>query len=191
MYHVHKYLESLYFSGHVRDGEFSINTNYRRKRVDYTVYDNIGHGHEIHFDSFEDEFHESSMVAQGNLLDAVGDTTSLVSRPSARLVSRRPSNFDRVSNFPTMPGKAAFPTLPRNSSFQGVKDKKKPALRKFSVAAKTVMAFPMNDTTVGTSFPTVPDSPSFIPPETKFPTVTIRQVIHFYNEIEMNMPSKY
>ena len=32
----------------VRNGEFTLNTRYVRKRIDFNIFDDIGHGHKIH-----------------------------------------------------------------------------------------------------------------------------------------------
>ena len=76
--------------------------------------------------------------------------------------------------------KSAFPTLPRNSSFQGVKDKRKTSLT-FRTTAQVVMALSPEIKGAAPSFPTVPDSPEFIPPQAPLippaPLVTLRQVI--------------
>ena len=177
--------------GHSKgDGDFSISSKYRRKRLDYDIYDEVGCGHELHQELFEEEFRDRTNTGPMifvNDADKNSDVVSLGST-STRLTQRKSSTATnmrmRASNFPSLPGGqqrlvSNFPTLPRNSSFQqGVKEnyKKKPTFqgiaRKVSQAS---MAFPIKESTVGASFPVVPDSPTFIAPEAK--QFTLRQVI--------------
>ena len=123
--------------------------------------------------------------------DKNSDVVSLgsTSTRSTRLTQRKSSTATnmrnmRASNFPSLPGGqprlvSNFPTLPRNSSFQqGVKDnyKKKPTFQGTArKVSQGLMAFPLKESTVGASFPVVPDSPPFIAPEAK--QFTLRQVI--------------
>ena len=177
--------------GHSKgDGDFSISSKYRRKRLDYDIYDEVGCGHELHQNLFEEEFRDRTNTGPMifvNDSDKNSDVVSLGST-STRLTQRKSSTATnmrmRGSNFPSLPGGqprlvSNFPTLPRNSSFQqGVKEnyKKKPTLQGTArKVSQGLMAFPIKESTVGTSFPVVPDSPPFIAPEAK--QFTLRQVI--------------
>ena len=189
------------FRGHKRDGEFSITSAYRRKRIDYNKYDDKGYGHEIHRDLFEAEPPEecrprADSIIQGNLLgvkDKSQDTVSLVSSNSSlgRRGSgpgpRRTSHFPQApsGNFPTIPRKSAFPTLPSHSSFQGTSNSKRKTSHKFRTTAQALIALPLKDRSV--SFPAVPDSPGFILPEPKFSSTTMRQVIEYLVRISSSM----
>ena len=177
--------------GHSKgDGDFSISSKYRRKRLDYDIYDEVGCGHELHQNLFEEEFRDRTNTGPMifvNDSDKNSDVVSLGST-STRLTQRKSSTATnmrmRGSNFPSLPGGqprlvSNFPTLPRNSSFQqGVKEnyKKKPTFQGTArKVSQGLMAFPIKESTVGTSFPVVPDSPPFIAPEAK--QFTLRQVI--------------
>ena len=179
--------------GHSKgDGDFSISSKYRRKRLDYNIYDEVGCGHEIHQDLFEEEFRDRTNTGTGPMIfvndaDKNSDVVSLGST-STRLTQRKSSTATnmrmRTANFPSLPGGqprlvSNFPTLPRNSSFQqGVKEnyKKKPTFQGTArKVSQGLMAFPLKESTVGASFPVVPDSPPFIAPEAK--QFTLRQVI--------------
>ena len=177
-----------------RDGEFSISTTYRRRRIDYNKYDEIGNGHEIHRDLFEAEPPEESRPRSdsihGKLLDVKDkslDTVSMVSsnsslgRRGSGPAVRRASNFPQApsGNFPTIPRKSAFPTLPSHSSFQGTSNSKRKASHKFRTTAQALIALPLKDRSIGASFPAVPDSPGFNLPEIKFPSAPMSQVIEF------------
>ena len=177
--------------GHSKgDGDFSISSKYRRKRLDYDIYDEVGCGHELHQNLFEEEFRDRTNTGPMifvNDSDKNSDVVSLGST-STRLTQRKSSTATnmrmRGSNFPSLPGGqprlvSNFPTLPRNSSFQqGVKEnyKKKPTFQGTArKVSQGLMAFPIKESTVGASFPVVPDSPPFIAPEAK--QFTLRQVI--------------
>ena len=172
----------------MRDGEFVIASAYKRKRIDYNIYDEIGKGHEIHMALFEDEYPEESRAransTHGNLLDVktkASDTVSLVSSNSSfPSIGRRGSNAGviRKSEFPTMPRRSAFPTLPSNSSFQGTSTHKRKTSLTFRTTAKTLIAVEnlKKDASMGAAFPVVPDSPDFIIPEPKLAPIAMRQV---------------
>ena len=179
------------FSGHVRDGDFSVDRKYKRTRVVYDKYDEIGCGHQIHIDKFEEEAADHPPErSSANLLVVGRDTDSMTSKISSYTkLSARTTHSGAQSSFPRMPTagrtKSAFPTvstLPRNSSFQGVKDKKKPD-RKISLktTASVVMALSPEIKGAAPSFPTVPDSPTFLPPDTVGPQITLRQVTFIEN----------
>ena len=188
-YIVYNYITRGHSKG---DGDFSISSKYRRKRLDYNIYDEVGCGHEIHQELFEEEFRDRTNTGTGPMIfvndaDKNSDVVSLGST-STRLTQRKSSTATnmrmRASNFPSLPGGqprlvSNFPTLPRNSSFQqGVKEnyKKKPTFQGTArKVSQGLMAFPIKESTVGASFPVVPDSPPFIAPEAK--QFTLRQVI--------------
>ena len=187
IYIFHDYITRGHSKG---DGDFSISSKYRRKRLDYDIYDEVGCGHELHQNLFEEEFRDRTNTGPMifvNDSDKNSDVVSLGST-STRLTQRKSSTATnmrmRGSNFPSLPGGqprlvSNFPTLPRNSSFQqGVKEnyKKKPTFQGTArKVSQGLMAFPIKESTVGASFPVVPDSPPFIAPEAK--QFTLRQVI--------------
>ena len=161
----------------------------------YNKYDEIGRGHQIHIDKFEDENSDRASEIQktergtANFLTVGKDTDSLTSRTSSYTrLSSRTTHSRTTSAFPSRPTKSSFPTLPHNSSLQGVKEKRKPSLALKTTEDTLIEVSPEINVAVP-SFPIVQDSPRFIPPEMVTPQATLRQVIklilvdimaHFY-----------
>ena len=141
----------------------------------YTKYDEIGCGHQIHIDKFEDETADRASVIQSsergtaNFLTVGKDSDSFTSRSSTYTrLSSRTTHSRTTSAFPSVPTKSS---LPHNS----------PKGRKPSLALKTIED-PLIEVSpeikiAAPSFPIVPDSPQFIPPEMAAPQVALRQVI--------------
>ena len=180
-----------------------MDSKYRRTRILYNKYDEIGCGHQIHIDEFEDEATDlaresTSSKSSSNLLTVGRDSESMTSHSSTYTKLSARTTHSRINSaFPSKPiglqaprTKSAFPTLPRNSSFQGVKDKRKTSLT-FRTTAQVVMALSPEIKGAAPSFPTVPDSPEFIPPQAPLippaPLVTLRQVILVKNILEHNL----
>lgn len=150
----------------VKVGDFTIPNKYKRKRIDFNMFDHIGHGHKIHEASFGNNSVEHSGFINGN--DKDSDTTSITS-VSSIVTRRRGSSAQRRPSL-------AKTALTKTDSFKMTLDKSSSSLLKFRAASRTVMAFPTKPTSVGASFPVVPDSPSFIPPTgTSHPLHTSRQ----------------
>ena len=149
-----------------------MDSKYRRTRVVYDKYDEIGCGHRIHADKFENECTDRTSEITTNLLNVAPDTNSMTSRTT---------RYTRLSDLrQAAKTKSSFPTLPHNSSFQGLKDKRKPSLM-LNTTSETLTEVSPEIKIMAPSFPTVPDSPELIPPDTPPTKVTMRQVmIHFY-----------
>ena len=114
----------------VRNGEFTLNTRYVRKRIDFNIFDDIGHGHKIHkalFDMIpsldrqlstevDDPFQELDRMSAGSSnanYPTLRRRSSVIKRPNylttGRSVDIRASTSTTVK-FPAMP--TAFPTAP-------------------------------------------------------------------------------
>ena len=164
---------------------------YKRTRVVYDKYDEIGCGHEIHLDKFEEEAADHPPErSSANLLGVRKDSDSITSKVSTHTkLSSRTTHGGAQMSFPRLPTgagrtKSAFPTvstLPRNSSFQSPKTIRKPD-RKLSLktTAQVLMALSPEIRGAAPSFPTIPDSPTFLPPETVGPQITLRQVMTLF-----------
>ena len=132
----------------MRVGEFTANTKYARKRVDFNIFDDIGHGHKIHATSFgmnpSMERQQSLDANNGSVndldLDSNDGSVSLIMSSGGR---RRSS--------------VATSTLKRPSYIPGSKGIDKRATASPMKFPAVPSAFPKAPT--GASFPAVPESP--------------------------------
>ena len=129
-----------------------MNTKYVRKRIDFNLFDDIGHGHKIHatlFNMIPPEMERQTSIGGGGNFDNYRDfdvesTTGSEFSTKGSTLGRRRSSFGKNSNYLSIGSRGAskrataagssnrFPTLPT--------------------------AFPKAPS--GTSFPMVPESPS-------------------------------
>ena len=149
----------------------------------FNKYDEIGRGHQIHIDKFVDETSDRASEIQktergtGNFLTVAKDTDSFTSRTSSYTrLSSRTTHSRTTSAFPSRPTKSMFPSLAHNSSFQGVKEKRKPSLA-LKTTEDTLIEVSPEIKVAAPSFPIEPHSPQFIPPDMVAPQAAFRQVI--------------
>ena len=127
----------------VKVGEYSAKTKYVRKRIDYNVFDEVGHGHQIHAASFSTSpFQRQSSVDSFPAFDG-GDPDTVSITKSLLTIQRRPS-------------------LSKSSSVLSYRDGTLSRAGTRSTAMKfpaPPSSFPKAPTTGAPSFPAVLESP--------------------------------
>ena len=129
----------------VREGEFMANPKYVRKRIDFNLFDDIGHGHKIHATSFNmnPELERQQSITGGNFDGADMDSTT-----GSGLSLGRRSSFTKGSNYLSL-GRGGKPNDVRVTSNKR--------------ATASPMRFPTVPSTfprAPSAFPVVPESPT-------------------------------
>ena len=125
----------------VREGEFMANPKYVRKRIDFNLFDDIGHGHKIHATSFNmnPEFERQPSISVGSY-----DSSDLDSTTGSGMSLARRSSFTKGSNYLSLGrgGKASDGRV---------------------ISNKRATASPMRFPTVPSTFPRAPSAFPMVP----------------------------
>jgi hypothetical protein len=124
----------------VREGDFMANPKYVRKRIDFNLFDDIGHGHKIHATSFN---MNPELERQQSIVGGSYDGADMDSTTGSGLSLGRRSSFSKGSNYLSL-GRGGKPSDGR-------------------VISKRATASPMRFPTVPSTFPRAPSAFPVVP----------------------------